>query len=157
MPPSPLPLSKGRGGETGLTTVAQGDGNWGPPLLATPEELAKEEELLEGAEQGGWVEITLISCSTVDASTSTRDDRASNWELPPSTLPPTLVGAPAETFLTLEEVPAAGPLDLGLDLGLLPYDFVLEACSSQASHWDAFRGEQESRGTAFASNVRVHP
>ena len=34
MPPSPVPLSKGRGGETGLTTVAQGEGNWGPPTLS---------------------------------------------------------------------------------------------------------------------------
>ena len=42
MPPSPLLLSKGRGGEIGLTTVAQGEGNWVPPplLLAPPEELA---------------------------------------------------------------------------------------------------------------------
>ena len=133
MPPSPLPLSKGRGGETGLTTVAQGEGNWGPPLLATPEELAKVEELPEGAAQGGWSKITLSSDSTVDASLSTRDDRASNWESPPSTLPPTLVGAPAETFLILEEVPAEGPLDdLGLGFCLLEYGFVLEACSSHA-------------------------
>ena len=77
MPPSPLLLSKGRGGEIGLTTVAQGEGNWGPPpLLATPEELA----------------------------------------------------------------------NLGLGYCLLEYGLVLEACSSHTSPWDAFRGEQASRG-----------
>ena len=115
--------------------------------------------MLEGAKEGGWVEITLISCSTVDASTSTRDDRALNWESPPSTLPPTLVGAPAETFLTLEEVPAVGPLDLGLGLGLLEYGFVLEACSSQASHWDEVRGEQASQGKSREQSLgeqRLH-
>jgi len=96
-----------------VSLVAQGEENWGPPLLATPEELAKVEELPEGAAEG-VLESTFSSDSTVDASLSTRDDRASNCGSPSSTLPPTLDGAPTGTFLILVEVPVEGPLD---DLG----------------------------------------
>ena len=111
-------LSRGRDGETGLTTVAQGEGNWGLPLLATPEELA-EEGLMKGAAAGDF-ESASISESTVDASLSTLDDRASNLGTSSSIFPPTLDGTPTETFLILVEVPVEGPLDdLGFDFGLL--------------------------------------